>query len=96
MQTVPKATVYGNVEGVTVGRISELRVPGRSRPNAENGKVAPPRRRPNTESRSREHLTPEEVGKLLIAARRTGRHGARDEALVLMTYRHGLRLRGFA
>src|SRR5437588_3513249 len=57
-----------------------------------NGKVTPPRRRKNVETRSREHLTPEEVGKLLTATRRTGRHGHRDEALVLMAYRHGLRV----
>jgi len=75
-----------------MGTVSHLRAPGRHRRIAENGKVSPPRRRPNTESRSREHLTPEEVAKLLVAARRTGRHGARDEALVLMTYRHGLRV----
>jgi integrase len=52
----------------------------------------PPRRRPNIETRTREHLTPEEVSKLLAAARRTGRNGSRDEALVLTAYRHGLRV----
>jgi type 1 fimbriae regulatory protein FimB/type 1 fimbriae regulatory protein FimE len=56
-----------------------------------SGKM-PPRRRKNAEVRSREHLTPDEVGKLLAAARRTGRNGGRDEALVLLAYRHGLRV----
>lgn len=51
-----------------MGTVSHLRVPGRPRPTAKNGKVAPPRRRPNAESRSREHLTPEEVGKVGIPA----------------------------
>ncbi|HLJ39490.1 MAG TPA: tyrosine-type recombinase/integrase [Steroidobacteraceae bacterium] len=44
------------------------------------------------ETRLREHLTPGEVEKLLAAARRTGRNGGRDEALVLLTFRHGLRV----
>ena len=44
------------------------------------------------ETRLREHLTPAEVEKLLAAARRTGRNGSRDEALVLLTFRHGLRV----
>jgi type 1 fimbriae regulatory protein FimE len=60
-------------------------------PNAVNGKV-PPRRQRNAEVRAREHLTPEEISKLLMAARRTGRNSSRDEALVLVTFRHGLRV----
>jgi len=56
-----------------------------------SGKM-PPKRRPNAEVRTREHLTPEEVGKLLAAARRTGRNGSRDEALILIAYRHGMRV----
>jgi type 1 fimbriae regulatory protein FimE len=60
-------------------------------PNAVFGRV-PPRRRRNAEVRTREHLTPEEVSKLLAAARRTGRNGSRDEAIVLLAYRHGLRV----
>jgi type 1 fimbriae regulatory protein FimB/type 1 fimbriae regulatory protein FimE len=58
----------------------------------ENGKVAMPKRPKNADVRSREHLTPAEVDKLLAAARRTGRYPDRDEALVLLAYRHGLRV----
>jgi len=58
----------------------------------KNGKVAPPRRKRNAEARSREHLTPREVEKLLEAARRSGRYGQRDETLLLITYRHALRV----
>jgi site-specific recombinase XerD len=75
-----------------MGNIINLPVRRCTQPNTVNGKVAPPRRRPNAESRAREHLTPEEVGKLLAAARRDGRNTSRDEALVLITYRHGLRV----
>jgi type 1 fimbriae regulatory protein FimE len=61
-------------------------------PISENGKVAPPRRRKNTATRTREYLTPEEVEKLLGAARATGRYSGRDATLVMLMYRHGLRV----
>jgi type 1 fimbriae regulatory protein FimB/type 1 fimbriae regulatory protein FimE len=60
-------------------------------PTTENGKV-PPRRRKNKEVRSREYLTDKEVTALMDAARKTGRHGHRDATLILLAYRHGLRV----
>jgi type 1 fimbriae regulatory protein FimB/type 1 fimbriae regulatory protein FimE len=64
----------------------------RRSPNAENGKVSPPKRIANTERRTREHLTPSEVEKVIKAAAGVGRHGPRDAALIQVTYRHGLRV----
>jgi type 1 fimbriae regulatory protein FimB/type 1 fimbriae regulatory protein FimE len=61
-------------------------------PISENGKVQPPRRRKNKESRSREHLTPSEVAALIQAARSSGRYGQRDSTLIEIMYRHGLRV----
>jgi integrase len=50
-------------------------------------------RPPNAAVRPREYLTPEEVGRLMAAARsRGGRHGHRDATAVLLAYRHGLRV----
>ena len=66
--------------------------PKRNSPSIENGKVAPPRRVANLERRSREHLTPAEVERLIVAAAKEGRHGLRDATLVLIAYRHGLRV----
>ena len=52
----------------------------------------PPPKVPNADRRSREHLTPAEIDRLIAAARRLGRHGDRDTAMILLAYRHGLRV----
>ena len=49
-----------------------------------------PLRRPNSELRSREHLTETEVEKLIEAAK-ANRYGHRDATMILVAYRHGLR-----
>ncbi len=51
-----------------------------------------PRRAPNAERRSREYLTAHEVDSLILAAGKVGRHRHRDKTLILMMYRHGLRV----
>ena len=72
-------------------------------PTAINGKVSlrvlhhglPPPRQPNDVRREREYLTPAEVKRLIEAARtsaRTRRYGHRDSTLLLLAYRHGLRV----
>jgi type 1 fimbriae regulatory protein FimE len=71
---------------------AEVTAVGAARPTPENGKVAPPRRIANRERRAREHLTPQEVDKLVSVAGRVGRHGHRDATLILLAYRHGLRV----
>jgi type 1 fimbriae regulatory protein FimB/type 1 fimbriae regulatory protein FimE len=74
-----------------MGQVIELPSARREPPTAENTKVHRPRRRPNKEMRSREHLTPSEVARLLDGAAK-GRYGQRDRTLLLITYRHGLRV----
>lgn len=49
------------------------------------------RRRPNAECRPREYQAEAEVERLIAAARKQGRNGARDAAEILLAYRHGLR-----
>jgi len=52
--------------------------------------VALPVRKPNGAYRSREHLTEREVERLVEAAK-DNRWGHRDETMVLLAFRHGLR-----
>ena len=40
----------------------------------------------------REYLTPHEVDELMTVAKQRGRHGHRDATMILMAYRHGLRV----
>lgn len=54
----------------------------------ENGTVVALRSEP-----PRTYLTPEEVDRLMAAARARGRHGHRDATMILLAYRHGLRVR---
>jgi integrase len=49
-----------------------------------------PRRPKNADLRTREHLTPDEVERLIEAAK-ANRHGHPDALIVLLAYRHGLR-----
>jgi len=52
----------------------------------------PPKKPTNAERRSREYLTADEVDQVIAAARKMGRHSSRDAALILLMYRHGLRV----
>jgi integrase len=54
--------------------------------------TSPPLKIPNLEKRSREHLFPTEVTAMISAAKKVGRHPLRDSTLILMAYRHGLRV----
>ena len=54
--------------------------------------MPPPPKVPNADRRSREHLTPAEIDRLIAAAPRLGRHGQRDATMILLAYRHGLRV----
>ena len=51
-----------------------------------------PSRPKNRDVRSREHLLHDEVEKLMKAAGNVGRHRLRDRTLILVAYRHGLRV----
>src|SRR5215212_6219355 len=78
-----------------MGKVLQLHVSGkRSVPSTEDGKVRglPPKRRYNADVRIREHLTPDEAESLIASAGKVGRHSHRDSTLLLLAYRHGLRV----
>lgn len=60
-------------------------------PTIEN-RTVPPRRVPNLHSRPREYLTANEVEELIKVAKKRGRYGHRDATMILLAYRHGLRV----
>ena len=51
-----------------------------------------PRKPRNKDVRSREYLTEKEVDKLMAAAKSVGRHSHRDATMILIGYRHALRV----
>jgi site-specific recombinase XerD len=55
-------------------------------------KNQPPKKPKNSERRTREFLTEQEIEHLRLTARQQGRHGHRDDTLILMMFRHGLRV----
>lgn len=55
--------------------------------------TVPPRWTPYKQRRDREYLTPKEVERLIGAARsRSRRYGVRDATMILVAFRHGLRV----
>ncbi len=42
--------------------------------------------------RDREHLTPQEIEKLIQIAKQVGWHELRDSTMILMAFHHGLRI----
>ena len=55
-------------------------------------KRQPPLKPKNKDRRAREYLTEAEVDSIMKAARKIGRHGNRDATMILVAYRHGLRV----
>ena len=74
-----------------MSNVVALRTRKAKRPSTQNRKVLPKRGK-NEDLRPREYLTPDEVERLMDQAGKLGRHSARDAALLLLAYRHGLRV----
>jgi hypothetical protein len=73
------------------GRIVEVEFSD-PKPRFRESFTMPPRKVRNAERRSREFLTPAEVESLIDAAEKLGRHGHRDATMILIAYRHALRV----
>jgi len=92
MRTVPEMPLCGTVRDRQAMKTRDKRRIKRTRPTLVNGTV-PPRATPYAERRLREYLTPKEVERLITAAKQRGRrYGLRDATMILVAYRHGLRV----
>ena len=87
-KTFSKKPLNGKEEETGMSNIMEFVAVKQSSPIPLNGKV-PPLRRRNSEVRSREYLTPDEVERLMDAAGKAGRHRHRDRTLILVTLNAG-------
>jgi type 1 fimbriae regulatory protein FimB/type 1 fimbriae regulatory protein FimE len=76
----------------TVLRLVSDEAPASDIGTVSSDRPQPPRRRRNDEVRAREHLIPDEVERLMKTARKRGRYGQRDAAMILIAYHHGLRV----
>jgi len=85
-QNVPKA------ESMEVPVATVLAFEGNKQSPPDNILRKVPGRPKNVDVRSREYLTLEEVGALMKAAGNVGRHRHRDKTIILMMFRHGLRV----
>ena len=90
LYTFRKRTLLLKVKETAVGKVVALKDREENAPANILRKV--PTRPRNSEVRSREYLTAQEVRGLLKAAGEKGRHKLRDRTLILMMYRHGLRV----
>lgn len=55
-------------------------------------KRSPPSKPKNSDRGGPKYLTPEEVNQLIAAAQTVGRHAQRDSTIILICYRHALRV----
>ena len=61
-------------------------------PQSVKTAMLPPKRQKNADVRSREYLSESEVERLRKGARQHARHGYRDDTLIFIMFRHGLRV----
>src|SRR5690349_10646357 len=84
--TVRLLTTFGIVEAHDMRQTAHLRLVQMEAPATETRTVGPQKRG------DRAYLTEVEVEALMGAARKRGRYGHRDSTMILLAYRHGLRV----
>src|SRR5712691_8518050 len=84
--------LLGTVDGSQAMKTLTKKTKRPARPTAVFGTV-PPRKPLNEDRRPREYLTPKEVERLIAATKkRTRRYSLRDATMILVAFRHGLRV----
>jgi type 1 fimbriae regulatory protein FimE len=85
-------TIFGTLVTVETMKRRNKIATRRTRPTSVN-RTVPPRRVRNSARRPREYLTPKEVERLIAAAKhRSRRYALRDATMILVAFRHGLRV----
>jgi len=99
--TVPEVTTFDTVSEDEMSKSAALDGQTGEQPTTENGTVVAfpktPARQPRPaadgeQPARREYLTEREVEQLCDAARKRGRYGHRDATMILIAFRHGLRV----
>jgi type 1 fimbriae regulatory protein FimB/type 1 fimbriae regulatory protein FimE len=90
-----KCSQFGTVTDIGVKQGASFSVQPEGCLLAESGTVVrlPSRRRRSKSQERRKYLTEREVEQLCDAARKRGRYGYRDATMILVAYRHGLRVK---
>ncbi len=89
--SVPEIPITGKVRTPHMAKLAVIHGGPATAPSRVSGTVTPPRytkKAPDT----RKDLTPGEVEQILETAGHRGRYGHRDRTLILLAYRHGLRV----
>jgi type 1 fimbriae regulatory protein FimE len=87
---IPQNNPFVESKETVMAKVVAFRGAKKTAPNNVMRKV--PTRPKNRDVRSREHLLPAEIDALMKAAGQVGRHRLRDRTLILVAYRHGLRV----
>lgn len=88
--SLPKMPLFRKAPNKTANKMRNLSTVVALPQRSFSGKL--PRKPCNKDVRTREYLTDKEVVALVDAARNTGRHSHRHASLILIAYRHALRV----
>lgn len=85
-------SLHGYTSTTVRPQVTPLDKPAEPAPVIALSVRTPPRRLPNSELRIREYLTEDEVELMMKTARAENDFGHRDATMILVAYRHGLRV----
>jgi type 1 fimbriae regulatory protein FimE len=83
--------IYGNIIIQQYNNIKDLMKLNTKNQTTNTAKL-PPKKQKNVDLRSREYLLEHEIEQLRKSARQQGRHGHRNDTLIFIMFRHGLRV----
>jgi type 1 fimbriae regulatory protein FimE len=85
-------SIFGNVTEIKFLKYQSKVMSKRHAQLPKSAKSSPPQRQSNRKARQREYLSTQEIEILRKAARQSSRHGHRNDTLILLLFRHALRV----